>query len=308
MRLTTKARRAIAKACRAAGIKPGVYRGKKATGVIRSTQRAVVKVFENEISRYNKESLHRWALGYYATQLHETIINRVRYVSFRDLEPAVQHEFEEKTRSVREKHRRNLRTAQYLLEGNLVIQHRRGTSDCSKDEFEDLLAFADWLVVLQDNSDVCFHTESDVSIEVDHQYTVNVVVSDASAQQYEEILLRKYAQLDYTTKGDEIDRQYILQCAHAFLEDTGVELSTGISAQVSAIGSCGAASFQGGSSECVRGEENDLIDGFLRFVSESKTAIRGKQKALSFITLDCGRLKCLDSVAHDVLPVWERKA
>lgn len=125
----------------------------------------IVRVFEDQISRYTKEDLHKKALNYYSTQLHGIIINLKRYSSFIDLDPIVQQEFEEKTRNIREEYRRNLRTAQYLLESNLAIQHRDITSDCKKDEFENLLAFADWLVVLQDNADICYFTDFDLVIE-----------------------------------------------------------------------------------------------------------------------------------------------
>lgn len=148
-----KARKEIARVCFSAGAKPGEYHGKSATRIIRRMQTSIVKVFEDQISQYSKKNLHTKALGYYTTQLHGIIVNRKRYSSFTNLDPVVQEEFEEKTRNIREKYRRNLRTAQYLLESNLAIQHQDNTSDCNKDEFENLLAFADWLVVLQDNAD-----------------------------------------------------------------------------------------------------------------------------------------------------------
>ena len=77
-----KARKEIAKVCFAAGAEPGEYRGKAATHVIRKMQAAIVRVFEDQISQYNKENLYKKALNYYTTQLHGIIINLKRYSGF----------------------------------------------------------------------------------------------------------------------------------------------------------------------------------------------------------------------------------
>jgi len=91
------------------------------------------------------------------------------------------------TRNIREEYRRNLRTAQYLLESNLAIQDQEHISDCKKDEFENLLAFADCLIVLQDNADTCYFTDFDLSINIDSEYKVDTVLSEFSELQYEQM-------------------------------------------------------------------------------------------------------------------------
>lgn len=304
-----KARKEIAKVCFAVGIEPGEYRGKAATYVIRKMQTAIVRVFEDQISKYNKENLHKKALNYYSTQLHGIIINLKRYSSFKDLEPSVQQEFKEKTRSSREEYRRNLRTAQYLLESNLAIQHRDNISDCKKDEFENLLAFADWLVVLQDNADTCYFTDFDLSIKIDSEYKVDTILSKFSELQYEQMLLRKYKQEDYTIKNDETDKEYLLQCASAFLADTGIELGILISLleylQLEVVEKPFVKEVYPNVFET---QKDDLINDFLKLFIESKEGDQEKaENALSFITLDCDKLKFLNGTIHDILPVWERE-
>lgn len=305
-----KARKEIAKVCFAAEAEPGEYRGKAATQVIRKMQTAIVRVFEDQISQYNKENLHKKALNYYTTQLHGIIINLKRYSSFRDLEPFVQQEFEEKTRSIREEYRRNLRTAQYLLESNLAIQHRdNNISDCKKDEFENLLAFADWLVVLQDNADTCYYTDFDLSVEIDSEFKVDTVLSEFSKLQYEQILPRKYKQEDYTIKNDEIDKEYLIQCANAFLADIGIELGTLISLleylQLEVVGKPFVEEVYPNVFEA---SKDNLINDFLELFIEPKEGdLEKAEKALSFITLNCDKLKFLNGTTHHILPVWDRE-
>ncbi|MFD1903860.1 hypothetical protein ACFSQ7_06900 [Paenibacillus rhizoplanae] len=158
-----------------AGAEPGEYSGKSATRVIRRMQTSIVKsFFEDQISQYSKKSIYTIKfLNYYTTQLHGIIVNRKRYSSFNNLDPVVQEEFEQKTRNIREEFRRNLRTAQYLLESNLAIQHQDNNSECKKMNLKIFLAFADWLVVLQDNADTCHFTDFDVLIQIDDEYKVD---------------------------------------------------------------------------------------------------------------------------------------
>lgn len=304
-----KARKEIAKVCLAAGAEPGEYSGKAATQVIRKMQTAIVRVFEDQISRYNKEKLHKKALNYYATQLHGIIINLKRYSSFKDMDSVVQQEFEEKTRNIREEYRRNLRTAQYLLESNLAIQHQDYISDCKKDEFENLLAFADWLVVLQDNADTCYFTDFDLSINIDSEYKVDTVLSEFSELQYEQMLLRKYKQEDYMIKNNETDKEYLIKCASAFLGDTGVDLGTLISLleylQLEVVEKPSAVEVYPNVFEALK---DNLINDFLElFIEPNEGDLEKAEKALSFITLDCDKLKSLNGTIHDILPVWDRE-
>lgn len=304
-----RARKEIAKVCFAAGATSGEYRGKSATRVIRKMQTAIVGVFEEQISRYNKDDLHKIALNYYSTQLHGIIINLKRYSSFKDLDPIVQQEFEEKTRNIREECRRNLRTAQYLLESNLAIQHRDITVDCKQDEFENLLAFADWLVVLQDNADTCYFTDLDLLIEIDSEYKVETIFSEFSELQYEEMLLRKYAQEHYTIKEDERDQEFLIQCVGAFLDDTGVEMGILISLleylQLEVVDKFFVEEIFPNVFEA---QADDLINDFLKLFIVPKDDDRMKaENALRFITLEYEKLKLLNDTTHAILPFWDRE-
>ncbi|WP_239615470.1 YecA family protein [Cohnella mopanensis] len=304
-----KARKEIAKVCFSAGVEPGEYRGKSATRGIRKMQTAIVGVFEEHISRYSKEDLHKKALNYYSTQLHGIIINLKRYSSFNDLDPIVQQEFEEKTRNIREEYRRNLRTAQYLLESNLGIQHRDTTTNCKIDEFENLLAFADWLVVLQDNADISHYSETDLLIEIDQEYKVETIISENSELLQEDMLLRKYKHEHYTIKQDDTDKDFLIQSASAFFDDTGIELGILISLleylQLEVVDKPFAKEVYPNVFEV---QTDELITDFLKLLIEPQDdSLEKAENALRFITIDCEKLKHLNGTIHDILPFWERE-
>ena len=304
-----KARKEIAKVCFSEGVEPGEYSGKSATRCIRKMQTAIVKVFEELISLYSKEDIHKKALSYYSSQLHGIIINLKRYSSFNNLDIIVQQEFEEKTRTIREDYRSNLRTAQYLMESNLGIQHRGTTMNCKINDFENLLAFADWLVVLQDNADLSYYSETDLLIKVDHEYKIETIISEGSQQLQRDMLIRKYNHKHYTIKQDDIDEVFLNQAANAFFEDTRIELGILISfleyLQLEVLDKPFVREVYPNVFEF---QTDELIKDFLESLIESQDDNLEKvENVLRFITIDYEKLKYLNGVSQDILPFWERE-
>lgn len=305
----SKARKKIAEVCFAADIKPGIYHGKDATKVVRQMQKRIVSFFEDMLQKYNRENLHLMTLSYYATQVHGAMMNLKRYRSFRTLEPSAQQEFDDSVRTKRENFKRNARTALYLLESNLVLDHRDTTNQCKESEFTDLLALADWLVTLQDNSDVSYFTELDVSIEVDSEFKINTILSEIAERQHQVILSRKYDQEEYGIKHDSLDEDHLIKCMDAFSEDTSVEFGILLSflkyLQLSVVEATFTMEVHPNVFEA---SKEDLIGGFHALVENHEHDYSEKvSNVLDFITLDCDELKCLNGEKHDVLPVWDRE-
>jgi hypothetical protein len=304
-----RARKEIAKVCYNQGIVPGEYRSRDATAMIRKMQVTVVNIFEEQLSNFSKDDLHLRILEYYAVQLQGVIINMKRYASFKNLDEQVREEFEEKTRTIREDYRRSLRTAQYLLESNLAITHSSNSVICGEDDLKNLIAFADWLVVLQDNADTCHHTEFDVSFIIDNQYKVDTTITEVANQQYQDILLRKYQTDDYHIKNDTTDKDYFRMCIDAFYLDTGVDFGMLISLieymQLGIIVEGTAKEIFANVYEVFKGP---LIHGFIdTLMDKQENDMEFIEKALNFIVLDETNLKMLDNKYHDILPIWDRE-
>ena len=304
-----KVRKEIAKICLESGAVPGEYKGQDATNVIRTMQTSLISFFEHKISQFDKVDLHYQALNYYAIQQNGIFLNAKRYNAFTDLDESVQHEFEEKTRSTREEYRRNAGTITYLLESNLFVKHIDTPQKCSKEDFNYLLAFADWLVVLQDDADMCHFNDPNFTISVDLDYKVTPVLSDEIQVQYSNLLLRKYNTTDYHIKSDAIDESFLKQSAEAFEKDTGVDLGLVLSlAEYMQLGITqdGVAEEVYTNVFTVRKEELEKV--FFDLLEEKKYTLEDVTKALDFLILDPNLLKTiLGSAPHDILPVWERE-
>ena len=305
----TKVRKEIAKICLESGAVPGEYRGQDATNVIRTMQTSLVSFFEHKISQFDKMDLHYQALNYYAIQQNGIFLNAKRYNAFTDLDEDIQLEFEEKTRSTREECRKNTEIINYLLESNLFVEHIDTPTKCSKEDFNYLLAFADWLVVLQDDADMCHFNDPNFTISVDEDYKVTPILSDEIEMQYGNLLLRKYNTTDYHIKRDAIDESFLKQSAEAFKKDTGVDLGLVLSlAEYMQLGITqdGVAQEIHPNVFSVKKEELESI--FLELLEEKKYTLEDVTKALDFLILDPNLLKTISgSAPHDILPIWERE-
>ena len=302
-----KVRKTIAQVCFEKGIQPGVYKGKEATRVIRKMQQTLVEIFENQIKDFSQKELHLQILSYYSDELHQSIVNLKRYSSFKDIDTDILRDFETRTRTERETNRRNIRMAQYFIETNLAITHSDRRLMCDKKEFETLLAFADWLVVLQDNADNCYYTELDVEIQIDSEYKVDTIFSQYSSEKYDELYKRKYNQKDYTHKNDEQDMQYLSDCIQAFEADTNIKFDIFISLldylQL-------AVAFKDFAQEVAPSvfeiKKDALYEDFISSLINPCEVIE-VEKVLNFITIDKNKLKSLTGEEYPILPFWQRE-
>lgn len=303
-----KARKEIAKECLNSGVEPGEYRGKTATATIRKMQVSVVKVFENYLASFDQFDLHKKILSYFSIQQNGIIVNIKRYSAFTGLDDEVQLEFEESTRKIRETYRRNSETAKYLLESNLAIAHLDGAKICSEEEFAFLIAFADWLVVLQDSADTCHYTDFDLSISVDSEYKVDTLLSEDTRARYDAILLRKYSTTDYHIKDDALDLEFFEMAIDAFNQDTGIDLSLLVSLieymQLGIIDDEVATEIYPNVFEI---EQTTLAQKFNEILEHPVPELSIITDLIDFLTLNPSLLKTANGKQHDLLPIWERE-
>lgn len=301
-------RKIIAQTCLKAGLTPGNYTGKAATKTVRAMQLSLVKVFESKLSVYDSHELHIKALNYYAVQINGVVMNQERYHTFKNLDDSTLQKFESDTRRIREELKRNAETAEYLIESNLAIVHQDQTQPLSEKEFKFLLAFADWLVTLQEAADYCFHTDLGLSISVDSEYKVDVDHSEEMQAINLETIQRKYNAEEYIPQHDQSDIQYAEDASTAFQKDTGISLPILIT----------LADYMANDITQERISEEiypnvftvskvSLAKSFNETLVSKEPDLSRIYHAIDFLTLDLGNLKTLDGKQNDILPVWDRE-
>lgn len=303
-----KAKKEIAKVCMSSDVEPGEYRGKEATATIRKMQLNAIMEFEAYISELDKETLHKMCLNYLAVQQNGIILNMKRYMAFTGLDEASQLEFETSTRKIREEYRRLSETAKYLIESNLVVSRQGEFRKPLKGDFEYLLAFADWLVVLQDAADTCHYTDFDFVIFVDRDYKIETILNEATRERYDALLLRKYNTSDYHIKNDETDQAFLKEAIDAFNHDTGIDITLFIPLlEYMQLGAIQEGVAKEVYPNVFEADKELLVKRFNATLEEPVTELSNLLNILDFLTIKPYLLKNIESTKHDILPVWERE-
>lgn len=304
----TRARKEIAKMCLEAGIQPGKYCGQAATDVVRKLQTTVIGTFENYLSNIDMLDLHKRILNYYSIQQNGIVQNMKRFFAFTDLDETVQMEFEQATKQIRERYRCNVETAKYLLESNLFVKHKSESQKCTKNDFSFLLAFADWLVVLQNDSDTSHYTEFDITISIDAEYRVDTIQSDEARQRAEDMVQRKYSTTDYHIKHDADDKMFFDQAIEAFQMDTGIDfrlmLSLADYMQLDILEDHIAEEIY---PNVFAVDESALAHRFNELLEQPVPNIDTIIHAIKYLTVTPELLKTTNGKQHDYLPIWERE-
>ena len=152
-------RKRIANVCYGNMIKPGIYRGQEANQIIRAMQKAIIEDFEGEVSKYSWSELHYSLLDYHSTLLHDIDINWKRYGSYSGLDEKKDKEVRDRIIDQREKAKHDDRNTLYLIETNLYL-HCESETLATIDDINLLLAYANWLVVLNDVADMCHFADN----------------------------------------------------------------------------------------------------------------------------------------------------
>lgn len=214
----------IAFICKEHNIKPGEYYGKDANQTIRAIQKALIEDFEQNVSQFSQLDLHLRLLEIYSEILHNIYIHKIRYNAFSNADPKTIKQMQLKVIEERETYKHNARSLSYLIETNLFLD-RSNEKIISDEEFQYLLAYANWLVILSDNADICHFTEEEAHIEVTFEYVVDVLENEGRGEELGDIPKRMYNDKGYTISDDEQDHEYIEKLQLAFYQDTDIELS-----------------------------------------------------------------------------------
>lgn len=217
-------RKRIANVCFGNMIKPGNYHGQEANQIIRTMQKAIIEDFESEVSKYSWSELHYALLDYHSTLLHDINVNWKRYGSYSDLDEKKDKEVRDRIIDQREKAKHDDRNALYLIETNLYL-HRESETLATRDDISLLLAYANWLVVLNDVADMCYFADNEAYIEITDEYVVDTLPNDQDTEELNGLHHRIYSYSEGLKRNHETDSKYLEKVKTTFREDMGFDLS-----------------------------------------------------------------------------------
>ena len=302
-------RKEIAKLAFDNGVMPGQYMQKEATEVIRKMQNSLVEYFEHMLLKYERINLHIVLLKLYSSELFLDYSNLEGYSLSNEIEDLQKENSKQKLFHLRERNKGFQDALVYLIETNLYLDTERGTENINNFELEKAIAFAKWLVILQNNSDLCYHTDSKTKLIILNDYQVNVELGKEYSNKHDFVRRRMYESTRYAIKGSEEDHDFIEKIFEGFKSDTGVEFRV-LEAVMKQLYECSfpneTVRFREAYPNVIVINKEDAIKDYEAFVIR-QTETEMVQKAYEFLTIDSRELKRLDGKDHPILPIWDRK-
>lgn len=303
------ARKEIAHKAAEHDITPGKYTNKDATYIVREIQGAVVHHLEKIISGFDRLSLHMMLLSYFAYELFSIYANTTGYQITKEIDDIEKERSKDKMFHLSEESKEVQLALLYLIETNLFLTSMRKERIPMVSDIERLLALAHWLVILQNNSDLCFHTDSKTELVILDDFRIDVKLSQEYAGLAESIRRRFYESDIYSMKNTDKDKQYIDEICKGFEMDTGVNFLV-LESVMKQLYECSfqkdATDFDEISPNVIRINKQDAIQDYAAYVLV-KVEPAEVQKAYDFLTVIPEKLKSIGNKDHPILPIWERE-
>jgi hypothetical protein len=302
-------RKQIAKICAEAGVFPGAYERRAATGIVRKIQESVVSHLEQAISMVERDRLHILLLSALATEQLSVNLNRTGAILTEDIEESERLKSIAKSTQLSEKAKSQKAALLYLIETNLFLANERKEEPIDNSRLSELLSFAKWIIYLQNSSDLCFHTDSDTKLIVEDDYRIDVELGENYSQTFREESQRRIIAEPYNLRGDDTDRDFFEKVAAVFFEDTGVHfkvLESVLHHLSDSSFSHKNVDFEEIAPNVIRVNSADILNDYSSFVVDAVPA-EDIKKAYDFLTIAPGQLKTICDTTHPILPIWERE-
>lgn len=303
-----KAKKEIAKCCLDAGVFTGEYIGEKATKVVRKIQELLIPNFEARFLGYDKIDLHLKLLSRLAHYTHEKTVNARRHnlVEDKTLSEEARIVTEKNAREMREKSKQQIKNILYLIETNLAVD-RDGEDKIGDDELDFISAFADWLIVLQDNADLSHKEINFVKIVVNDDYVVDTVIVQDDPRNTQ---IRTYANIDYVPKYEE-SPILIDDVISEFQKDTGISME-----DIMLVCHYLRLEFVYTFRESEENPDVFMVDKY-KLIEDLLSTLVDKdkieemrlrvEKTLDYLSIESNKIKFLNGKEHQFIPVWERE-
>lgn len=301
-----KVRKNIACKCKETNINPGTYDFKKATSIVRDIQKLIIPDFENIISEFDKYELHKILVSIVSYYYHQKRMDSKRF----DITDSNYLSEEAKIISSkniienREESKHKIRVLNYLIDTNLAIKH---SGNKKTGDLNYLIAYSNWLIVLQDCADECYYGLFDVKLEIEDDYKVNTLYPEEHEKYVTKKNFRIYNNEDYIPIIEDYNDKFN-DSLRSFKEDTGIDL-------VNIIQSCIYLSkeFSAVFKETVLPDVYEI--GYDELINDYISILKDKSpentlkiiKSLEYLIINEDNIKSISGDKTEFIPIWDRE-
>lgn len=298
-------RKRIANICYDNMIKPGTYHGKQANQIIRAMQKALIQDFENEVSKFSWNELHCMLLDYHSTLLHDININWKRYGAYSGLDEEKDKEVRDRIIDQREKSKHDDRNVLYLIETNSYL-NSKSEIHATTDDINFLLAYANWLVVLNNVADMCYFADDEAYIEITDEYVVDTLPDDQDDEESNNLHHRIYSYSDGLKRDKKTDINYLEKVKGVFKEDTGFDFQNFLDVLSYFSYSFSEDIVKNEGSNVLRASMKDLLSDFLAQMNGAITE-EDARNLFDYLVIVSQNLKTVGGKEDFYLPIGKRR-
>lgn len=299
----------IAETIQSERIMPGTYLKKDARDIIRKIQSKAVPQFEAMIVSFNKKYLHEKLLSYLAYHVHNKHVNFQRYkVTRKDtLSDLAKASSTINIIKSRENNRESAIALQYLIDMNLSL-NRDSDIIANETQIKYLLAYAQYLIELQDCSDQAHYGLFDAELEISYNNGFQVAYSDEAIKRTELLSKRLYDNVDYRPVLKD-ENTYIAKAKFNFYIDTNVKFDLMLDVCYVLYGICPKIfADKEVMPDVFEVPKDDVIKQLSKLTDESLMyTLEDYEKALDYLTINMTLIKSVGGKNVDVVPVWDRE-
>lgn len=236
---------------------------------------------------------------------HAIYINQKRYGSYSGLDEEKDKEVRDRIINQREKAKHEDRNVLYLIETHLFL-HCETEIYATKENINFLLAYANWLVVLNDVADMCYFADTEAYIEITSEYVVDTLSDEQHSEKMDNLHHRVYSYSDGLKRNADIDCKYIEKVKETIKGDIGLDFQSFIDALSYFSHSFSNEIVDKIGSNVFRGAYNELLNDFLMQTDGAIT----KEEAIgifNYLVVAFENLKTENEKTDFYLPIGKRR-
>ena len=203
----------------------------------------------------------------------------------------------------REKAKHEARVSLYLLETVLFIS-QKGNIELTIEKFQYLMAYANWLVVLSDDADMCHFTEKEVIVQVTPEYLIDIETGSGLKSMVEGLPKRMYDDPGFIERNYDEDKRCFEIVKEKFEQDTNIKLEHLLSFlyYLETGGAIGKElSFR---NNIICFWKDDILSDFCKI---EKISLGEGEKILHFVSIVTSKLKTKNGRTDCYLPIGEKE-
>ncbi|MCQ2801582.1 MAG: hypothetical protein MJ222_02855 [Bacilli bacterium] len=285
----------------------GEYTKKDFRNKVRRFQKDSIKQFENEISKFDKEKLHILLLSILSTIYFERNMVSTKTEMLEKDEFSERCIWQAKRNIINEENKNKfaLRSILYLIDTNLAITHK-GVEIPLREDVNYLICLSNFLVDLQDNSDIANYDIAPVKLKVEYDYRIYPIYDNKTSEKIKIKNDRIAKCRAYIPSLKTKYQNHITKAMEAFFLDTNINFIDMKNILTFLSDSIGYEKYSK-KPNVIKIKKEELLTDIEKYYKEQNIKPNDLENVLNFLVIDTNQIKQQNGKTEEFVPLWNRE-